>query len=489
MSENLKNKTAKGIFWSAFQRYSSILIKFISGIILARLLTPHDYGCIGMLTIFMVLSEAFIDAGFGDALIQKKRPTQEDYSTIFYWNVFMAIVMYVVLYMSAPAIASFYNIPLLTSILRVQGIVLFIYAFNIIQRNQLRKKMNFKLLSLVTIITSVSSLSVTVYLAYSGFGVWSLVAQNIIGAAIPALFYWFYIKWRPTFVFSWQSFRELFSFGFFMFMTNMLNQIGHQIQGLLIGRFYNSSTMGLYAKADSSERLVSTGISQVLTQVTFPLYAEVQDDKSKLSSIIRRLTITLSYLAFPLIFVVMLCAKPIFIFLYSDRWVDSVPYFQVLCFAGLAYSLQAVNHQSISAIGKSRVMFSWTFVKRIMGILFVVAGLYYYGMTGLLVGMVINTWFSYIVNISLVSKYVGYKWWNQLLDIFPIICASCIAAAISYYTCATLNLPLYEDGLLKLIIFATIYIGWSVIFKPESYGFFLSVVDPLSKKIKDKRHK
>lgn len=437
----------------------------------------------------MILSEAFIDAGFGDALIQKKRPTQEDYSTIFYWNIFMAIVMYVVLYMSAPAIASFYNIPLLTSILRVQGIVLFIYAFNIIQRNQLRKKMNFKLLSLVTIITSVSSLSVTVYLAYSGFGVWSLVVQYIIDAAIPALFYWFYIKWRPMFVFSWQSFRELFSFGFFMFMTNMLNQIGHHIQGLLIGRFYNSSTMGLYSKAYASERLVSTGISQVLTQVTFPLYAEVQDDKSKLSSIIRRLTMTLSYLAFPIIFIFMLCAKPIFIFLYSDRWVDSVPYFQVLCFAGLAYSLQAVNYQSIYAIGKSRVMFSWTFVKRIMGIFFVVAGLYYYGMTGLLVGMVINSWFSYLVNISLVSKYIGYKWWNQLFDLFPVICVSCIAAAISYYTCATLNLPIYEDGLLKLIVFAIIYIGWSVIFKPESYGYFFSVVDPLSKKLKNKRHK
>ena len=166
MAKNLKQKAASGMVWTALQKYSTMFIQFISGIILARLLTPYDYGCIGMLAIFMTLAEAFIDGGFGSALIQKKRPTQEDYSTIFWWNIGVAVVMYAILFFSAPAISRFYGIPLLCDVLRVQGVILFIYAFNIIQRNQLRKKLNFKLLSIVSIATSLIALGVTIYMAH-----------------------------------------------------------------------------------------------------------------------------------------------------------------------------------------------------------------------------------------------------------------------------------------------------------------------------------
>ena len=190
----LKKKAASGMVWTALQKYSTMIIQFISGIILARLLTPYDYGCIGMLSIFMVLAEAFIDGGFGSALIQKKQPTQEDYSTIFWWNLGMALLMYAILFVSAPAISRFYDIPLLSKVLRVQGLVLFIYAFNVVQRNQLKKKLNFKVLSIVTITTSIISLGITIFMAYKGFGVWALVVQNLISAAIPAIVFWFFIK-------------------------------------------------------------------------------------------------------------------------------------------------------------------------------------------------------------------------------------------------------------------------------------------------------
>ena len=484
--KNLKEKAASGMIWTALQRYSTMLIQFVSGIILARLLTPHDYGCIGMLAIFMVLAESFIDGGFGSALIQKKQPTQEDYSTIFFWNLGMAVLLYAVLYLSAPAIARFYNIPLLCDVLRVQGVILFIYAFNIVQRNQLQKKLNFKVLSIVTISTSLIALSVTIFMAYHGYGVWSLVTQHILTALIPALVFWFYIKWRPILTFSWQSFKELFSFGFFMFLTNLLNQFGHQIQGLLIGRFYNASTMGFYSKANSTERLASQSISQVMTQVTYPLYAEVQDDKERLSNIIRRITMTLSYATFPLMFILLLCAKPVFVILYSERWIDSVPYFQVLCIAGLAFCLQAVNYQSISAIGKSKAMFVWTFVKRAVGIVFVVSGLLLFGMKGLLIGMVLNTWFSYFVNIGMVSKYIGYKWTNQLLDILPIMIASAIVAFISYYIALLFDLQLYADGVIKFLVYISLYMTWSYVFKPEAYGYTKAIIAPMLSKLKRK---
>lgn len=474
--KNLKQKAASGMIWTAFQKYSKMIIQFISGIILARLLTPYDFGCIGMLAIFMVLAETFIDGGFGSALIQKKRPTQVDYSTIFWWNIAVAVVMYIVLYTSAPAISRFYKIPVLRDVLRVQGIVLFIYALNIIQRNQLKKKLNFKLLSIVSISTAIIALVVTVFMAYKGYGVWSLVAQNILIAAIPSLVFWFYVKWRPIWTFSWKSLKELFSFGFYMFLTHLVNRFGQQFQGLLIGRVYNPSTMGFYSKAQGLEKLASTSISQVMTQVTYPLYAEVQDDKKRMQNMVKRLTMTLSYVTFPLMFVLLLCAKPIFVLLYSDRWLNSVPYFQVLCIAGLAYCLQSVNLQTISAIGKSRTMFNWTLVKRIIGIGMVVGGLAFWGMDGLLIGMVLNTWFSYFVNIGLVSKYIGYKWWMQLQDLLPVTLASLLAAVISYFIGNMFELGMYPDGILKLIIYVIVYISWSIIFKPEAYTYFLTVV-------------
>ena len=283
--KKLKQKAAAGMVWTALQKYSTMFVQFISGIILARLLTPYDYGCIGMLAIFMVLAETFIDGGFGSALIQKKRPTQEDYSTIFWWNLGVAFLMYTILYISAPAISNFYGIPLLCNVLRVQGLVLFIYAFNIVQRNQLKKKLNFKVLSIVTITTSIIALGVTIFMAYKGFGVWALVVQHLITAAIPAIVFWFFIKWRPIRTFSKQSFKELFGFGFYMFLTHLVNHFGQQIQGLLIGKVYNASTMGYYSKAHGVEKLVSNSISKVMTEVTYPLYAEAQNDKKQLGNI------------------------------------------------------------------------------------------------------------------------------------------------------------------------------------------------------------
>ena len=485
--KNLKQKAAAGMVWTAFQKYSKIGIQFISGIILARLLTPYDYGCIGMLSIFMVLAEVFIDSGFGSALIQKKRPTQVDYSTVFWWNIGMAVLMYIVLYISAPAISRFYRIPLLCDVLRVQGIVLFIYSFNIIQRNQLKKKLNFKLLSIVSIVTSIVALVVTVVMAYKGYGVWALVVQNIIIAFIPSLVFWFYVKWRPLWTFSWASIKELFSFGFYIFLTHLTSRFNNRFAGLIIGRVYNPSTLGYYSKAGSTEKLASSSIAQIMNQVTYPLYAEAQDDNQLMQNMIKRLTMTISYITFPLMFILLLCAKPIFILLYSDKWIQSVPYFQILCLAGLAYCLQSANLQTIAAIGKSKVMFWWSLVKQIVVIGLMIGGLAWMGMKGLLAGRVLGSWFVLFVNMALVSKHIGYKLFRQIKDILPVGIASVIAAIVSYGCGYLLKLGLYPDGIVKFLVYVLIYMGWSLIFKPEAYTYFLSIV-PMER-IKKRFHK
>lgn len=490
MADDLKQKAASGMVWTSIQKFIGMGVSFIGGIILARLLTPEDYGCIGMLSIFMVVASNFVEAGFGSALIQKKRPTQEDYSTIFFFNLTMSLMVYAILFFSAPAIAHFYKMPLLSSVLRVQGLVLIINAFAIIQSNQLRKQFRFKKLSIVTLVASVVSLSVTILMAYKGFGVWALVASNFISAFIPALVYWTTNKWHPLLVFSKSSFKELFNFGFFMFLTNLINTFCNNIQGLLIGRFYNPATMGYYSKAKSTEEMASTSISNIMGQVTYPLYAEYQNDKKMLVNAIKRITIVIAYITFPMMFLLLLLAKPIFILLYSDRWLDSVPYFQILCIAGIAICLQGVNYSAVAAIGKSRVMFRWTIIKRAIGICLMVGGMAAFGLKGLLVGMVLSSWVIYYVNAYLCDKHIGYKIIEQVKDIFPILVMSIVAIGSSlglFYIIPELNM--YVLALIQFVTFVLVYWGGSVLFRMESYRYFMGNLPLILGRFKKNRNK
>lgn len=487
--DNLKQKAASGMIWTAVQKYSTMAIGFISGIILARLLMPEDYGAIGMLAIFMSLAEVFVDAGFGSALIQKKNPTQTDYSTVFYFNIGMSVILYAILFFSAPAIATFYRMPILCKVLRVQGLILFIYAFNIIQRNQIRKNLRFKKLSRITIISSVISLIVTVVMAYMGLGVWALVAQNMLGALIPCIFFWVTTNWRPTWEYSWKSFKELFGFGSFMFLTHLLTTFSQRITGLLVGRWYDPATMGYYSKASATSKYATLSVSGVMIQTTYPLYASVQDDKERLINMVKRITSTLAYITVPMLGLLILVAKPLFVLLYSDRWLLCVPYFQILCVGGMAGCLQSVNQQTIAAIGKSKVFFIWTVVKQSVGIVLQVVGLIVWGMWGLLAGKVMSSWFSYFVNISMVSKHVGYKSFRQLKDLAPIFIVSVIAILAGYFGSSFFGLGLYLDGVVKAAIFLVVYLGWSFTFKPEAYKYSLSILNVLKSRKNKKNAK
>ena len=455
--------------WTSVQRFAGMGISFISGIILARLLTPEDYGAIGMLTIFMLVAQSFLDSGFGAALIQKKRPTQEDYSTVFWFNLFMSIALYLILFVSAPFIADFYHMPILCDVLRVQALVLIISAVTIVQANQLRKSFQFKKIAIVHLFSSIISLSVTIWMAYKGYGVWSLVVQGLLLSAIPSVIYWFTNKWYPKLVFSKESFNSLFAFGGYMFLVHVINEICNNIQGLLIGRLYNASTMGYYSKARSTEKLASTSISQSLTQITFPLYAEVQDDRQRLIGLIQKLTGIIAFVTFPLMFILILVAKPIFVLLYSDRWLPSVPYFQILCIAGISICLQSVNLQAISAIGNSKTVFSWTLIKRAIGLIFVIGGLWVWGIKGLLCGMVLSSWMMYLINAYLVSIHIGYKMRQQMLDLSPILLLSVIAFAVGMFS-NTFGFGMYIRGGTALVLFVLVYWGISHIAKMRSYN-------------------
>lgn len=484
MAENLKSKTVVGVVWSAFQKGGSALIGFVSSIVLARLLTPSDYGLIGMLAIFIAVSQTFIDGGLGSALIQKKRPTKEDYSTFFIWNFLLSVGCYLVLFFCAPLIARFYKQELLCSVLRFEGVILIINAVSLVQVNQLKKQLHFKKIASIELSVSIIALAVCIYLAWKGYGVWALVVQYIVGSSLKTILFWITAKWRPILVFSKQSFKELWSFGGFILLSNLVNTICNNAQGLLIGKFYNPATMGYYSKARHTEDISSTFIAQVIDQVAYPVLAEAQNDKDYLIRMLKKFIGVLAYTTIPLMLLLILLAKPIFVLLYSDRWLQSVPYFQILCIAGIATCLQGINYYAVAAIGKSKVMFKWTLFKRLTGLCFIVGGLVAFGMIGLLVGMVMTSYLVYFVNAGLASKHIGYTGWQQFKDLLPIVLVSGTAWLCAFLLGYFLDLNMYLEGGIQLVLFGLVYFGLSFLFKLEAFASTKEVVFVLLKKRK-----
>ena len=480
---SLRQKTLNGVIWSSVQRFGTMAITFVSSIVLARLLTPDDFGCIGMLMIFISLANTFIDGGFGSALIQKKQPTNEDYSTIFYWNIALSILLYVVLFTGAPFVARFYRIPLLTRVLRVQGIVLFFNAFSIIQQNQLKKQLHFKELSVVYITSASISLIVAIFMAYHGWGVWSLVAQQISISVLHALLFWFVSKWRPIRVFSWESFRSLFGFGGFMLLSNLFSALSNEIQGLLVGRMFNPATLGLYNQAFRLEGSAATATSSIIDQVTYPVLSSIQDNKSSFVSVLKRFIQLPAFICSLIMMVLIVIAEPLIILLYSDKWIDCVPYFQILCSAGLAVCLQGSANNAIAAIGKSKVLFAWTIVKRSLTIVLCVVGILIAGMKGLLWSCVIGAWSVYFINAYLVSKHVGYGFFQQIWDILPSIIVSVIIGIVAYWIGVVLPLNTYIIAIIQVFFCTGLYLFITWLFRFDALTYlYHSTVKLLNRK-------
>ncbi len=465
MAQNLKAKTVSGVIWTGMQKFGYVMLHFISTIVLARLLTPEEYGYIGMLAIFIAIASTFIDGGFGSALIQKKRPTHVDYSTIFYWNVGLSIAIYLILFFAAPFIAQFYRLPLLCNILRVEGIVLIVNAARIVQTNQLRKQLRFKKIATVEVSVSAISLAITIYLAWKGWGVWALVAQQLIVSILTTAVYWLTEKWLPMLEFSKKSFKELFNFGGFILLSNLVNTFCNNVQGLLIGKFYTAATMGYYSKAQGTENLASHFISQMMDQVSYPVLAEAQNDMETMRRMLKKFIGVLAYFTFPLMTLLIILAKPIFLLLYTERWLNSVPYFQILCVAGMAICLQNINYYAVAAIGKSNVTFYATLIKRGIALLLIVTGLYLWGIKGLLIGMVCGSYIIYLVNAFMVHKYIDYKLHQQLLDLLPIIVVVAVSGAITFLVGRFIPWHIYVVGLCQFALFVLLYVGLSYAMK------------------------
>lgn len=467
MSDNLKAEALKGAVWSFVQRFGVMLVAFVTNMVLARLLTPADFGCIGMLYIFIAIAQTMIDGGFVSALIQKKDLSREDCSTVFWWNLAISALMYLLLWFASPYIAIYYKIPLLSQVLRVQGILLFFYAVSSVQITLVRRNMQFKKYAIIYLIANLCGAIIGIVLAFMGFGVWSIVIYQLCSALIVSILFWIKSDWYPIFFVSSNSFKSLFSYGSFILFSNLLNVLSNNIQGLIIGRRFSAYDMGCYTQAKKLEELPSTTFSSVIGQVIFPMFAKVQDDKARISSAHRLSIQFISFVTFPIIALLFVIASPLINLLYGEQWVDAIPLFRILCFAGLFVSLQDVNYYIVAAVGKSKLLFNYNIIKRLVGISLICIGMFW-GINGVMVGMVLNSLFIFMVNAVIASKYSTYKINEQIKDIVAAIVTPVIVAVIVSFMVAkiTFRFDVYEL-LFGLIAFLFLFVALQLIFCRE----------------------
>lgn len=466
-SSNLKQKAVSGVLWTSMLQFGISFISFVSNMVLARLLTPDDFGCIGVLAIFMALSNVFINGGFVSALIQKTGTTNIDYTTAFYWNVFIAFFFYFLLYGTAPFIADYFHIDRLIEILRVLGVVLIINGLCVVQSTILRKTFQFEKLTKIGLISMTVSVVIAVILAYNGLGVWSLVSLQLLSSLIKAILLWSDTKWYPSLAFSMQSFRNMFSYGSFILLSDLLNGLVENIQGIIIGRRYSSSDMGFYFQAKRLEEVPTKTISGAVSYVTFPMFSTIQNDKAVLKAAAKKSMGMMNYINFPLMMMLAVTAKPLLTTLYSDKWLNSVGYFQILCIAGLVNCMQNINYQLISAVGRSKELFRWNIVKRVSGIMFVVIGMNW-GIYGILWGMVVSSYFAYMVDAILASKSTDYTFPQQIRDASPLFMLTIVPTLLAFFASM---IPVHYILLLsiQIAIFLISYLLLSYIFRIKEY--------------------
>ena len=417
---SLKDKTVTGVIWSAVDRFSAQGIQFVFSILIARLLVPEDYGVVAMLGIFMAVSQTFIDSGFGAALIRKIDRTEEDYSTVFYFNIVVAILFYSALFFAAPAIANFYNTPLLESITKVVALNLIINSLSGIHNAKLSIAIDFKSRAKISIISTLLTGAVGLWMAYAGYGVWALVVQNLFSSAIRTVLLWVIVKWYPKLVFSWKSFKELFSFGSKLLASALLDTLYNNIYTLVIGKVFSSSTLGVYSKANALAQFPSSNITSVLQGVTFPVLSTIQNEDDRLADAYKRFLKIAAFVVFPLMIGLSAVADPFIRLVLTDKWGGAIYLLQIMCFCMMWYPIHAINLNILQVKGRSDYFLKLEIIKKIQGVI-VLCITVPMGVVAMCYGSLISSIICLVWNTHYTKKLIGYGFFAQMKDLLPII--------------------------------------------------------------------
>ena len=373
MSESLRKKTVKGVVWSSFERFSTAGVNFVIGLIIARLLSPKEYGIIAMLAIFMAISQSIIDSGFSNALVRKLDRSESDYSTSFYFNVVIGFLMYGVLYFSAPFIAQFYNTPELENVTKVVGITLVFGSFAIVQQAILTVRIDFKTQMKISLVSAILSGFIGIIMAFNNYGVWALVGQMVSVAFFRTVLLWVIVKWIPKSGFSKQSFNNLFGYGSKLLLAGILETIYRNLYTIIIGKFFQSSALGLYSRGEQIASYPSSNITGVIQRVTFPILSQIQNDQMQLKKAFTQIIRTTCFIVFPLMMFLIIVAKPLVLIILTEKWVGCVEIIQILSISFMWYPVHILNLNVLQIAGRSDLFLKIEFIKKIIGLVLLFA--------------------------------------------------------------------------------------------------------------------
>ena len=398
------------------------------GLVLARLLTPSEYGIMAILTIFIAVSSSIVDSGFSNALIRKTDAKRVDYNTVFLFNLVVSGLLYVVLFFAAPAISVFFKEPLLVEVMRVIGWVLIINALAIIPRTLFVKDVNFKTQTKVSLIASISSGVVGIGMALAGMGVWSLVGQQLSRQLLNTLFLWIYSTWRPIWEFSLQSFRELFGFGSKLLLSGLLDTVFKEIYSLVIGRCYTSAQLGQYTRASQFNQIFSSNLTTVIQRVSYPVLSSIQDESERLREAYRKVIKSTMLITFACMLGLAAVAKPLLIILIGEKWLPAVNFLQIICFSGMLYPLHAINLNILQVKGRSDLFLKLEIIKKIIAVGPLILGVLF-SIEYMLWGSVFTSLIAYFLNSYYSANLINYPTKDQIKDILPTFLVSVVTAA------------------------------------------------------------
>ena len=475
-----KGNVIKNFFWRFAERCGAQLVTFIVSIVLARILAPEDYGTIALVTVFTTILQVFVDSGLGTALIQKKDADDLDFSSVFYFNLVVCLVLYAGMFVMAPVIAKFYGDDTLTSVIRVISLTIVISGVKGIQQAYVSRNMLFKRFFFSTIGGTIFSAFLGIGLAKAGYGVWALVAQQLSNTTVDTIILWITVRWRPRKAFSWKRLKSLLSFGWKLLVSSLLDTCYNNLRNLIIGKMYSASDLAFYNQGDKFPKLIVTNINTSIDSVLLPTMSSAQDDRERVKNMTRRAIKTSTYVMAPLMMGLAFCATPIVKLVLTDKWLPCVPFLRIFCITYMFWPVHTANLNAINAMGRSDWFLRLEIIKKIMGIAILLSTMWF-GVMAMAYSLLLSSVLSQIINFWPNRKLLGYGYLEQVRDFAPGILLA-VGMGICVYFIGYIPLPTIMTLVIQIFAGAALYIGVSAILKLEEFEYLLGMVKSFLKK-------
>lgn len=474
MGKDLTQQTVSGLIWKFAERIGAQLVTAIISIVLARILLPEDYGVVSIVTILITICNVFVSNGFGNSLIQKKDVDEADFSSVFYASLVLSVGLYAILFFAAPYIARFYKNDLLSPVLRVMGLRVPIAAVNSVQQAYVSREMAFRKFFFATLIGTLVSGAVGLYMAYSGYGVWALVGQYLTNVTIDTVMLWITVKWRPKRVFSFKKLKGLLAYGWKLLVSGLLDTGYNELRSLVIGKKYSSADLAYYDKGKQFPSLIAVNVNASFNSVLFSAMSKVQDDREKVKQVTRKSIRVSSYILMPCMMGLAVVAEPFVRVLLTDKWLAAVPYLQIMCVVYAFYPIHTANLTAISAVGRSDLFLILEIVKKVVGIVSLLISMWF-GVIWIALTAILTTLISSFINAFPNKKLLGYGYLEQVKDLLPAIGLS-VLMGVPVYLMNFIPMNVYALLCLQVLAGVAIYLAASIAFKSESFGFILGYV-------------